>query len=156
MLLPQACTALPAPVANRCVTSLRHVMRVRSAIGRELPGTNGRGRCWGRCRAQVQHGLLRQTLSLRAWTVIHLQTQTDKDGTRGQTKVEWVREYNGKQILFKYSGRVKSSCRVSYLPCPDHHHTCYQDENAVLLLRVTDDMILQSHKELKTCKNVQF
>lgn len=41
-------THLPSSVAKRRVASLWHVMRVRSATGRKLPGTNGRGRSRGR------------------------------------------------------------------------------------------------------------
>lgn len=41
-------THLPSSVAKRRVASLRHIMGVRSATGRKLPGTNGRGRSGGR------------------------------------------------------------------------------------------------------------
>lgn len=60
-----------AAVANRRVASLWHVVRMRSAAGGHLPGAHGRGGRRGWARAQIQHGLLRETLSFGTRAVIH-------------------------------------------------------------------------------------
>lgn len=70
---------LPSSVAKWRVASLRHVVGVWSAAGGELPGTNGgRGSRRG-SGAQIQHGLLGEALTFRAWAVFHLHDKVWKN-----------------------------------------------------------------------------
>lgn len=151
-------TYLPASVAKRRVASLWHVVGVWSATGRQFPGANGRGRGRGGGGAQIQHGLLGETLPFRAWAVFHLHTEVKEEegGTRGvgghkkggQTKRgEWIRkQWHTNPIQTRSKAEATGSGHVSYSLCPDPRCTHYLDENVALLLQATEE---KKHNQIR-------
>lgn len=80
---------LPSSVTKWRVASLRHVVGMWPAARGKLPGTNGRRGSGGRSGAQIQHGLLGETLPFWAGTVFHLHKKVSKNVRTAKTKLKF-------------------------------------------------------------------
>lgn len=89
-------------------------MGVWSAAGGKLPGTNGGRGSRGGSGAQIQHGLLGEALTFRAWAVFHLHDKVSKNVIKIKKKLEEVKyvwKMNEETSVFKVEEQMEqASC----------------------------------------------